>query len=125
MRGAPQLGFERHILRISALDEYFRDLGLGVPVKASTGRGYHLLMAYPEMKVQDHADIRSRLKELPGDYFTLFEPSNYLSGLIKDRTHVFPLQLILRFRQRGACFQFQRHVPVAGKSSPGISKPQA
>ncbi len=42
---------------------YFRELGLLPPVRAFTGRGIHLLFAYPEIMVKEHQDIGERLKE--------------------------------------------------------------
>jgi hypothetical protein len=42
-------------------DAYWRDLGVARPVRAATGRGSHLLFAYPKILVGEHPDIRDRL----------------------------------------------------------------
>lgn len=43
-------------------DEYFTGLGLHRPVRAATGRGSHLLFAYPAVAVGDCPDLRERLR---------------------------------------------------------------
>ncbi|MBI4454735.1 MAG: hypothetical protein HY644_02425 [Acidobacteria bacterium] len=43
--------------------QYFLDMGLLAPAKAATGRGYHLLFAYPGVLVRAHRDISERLGE--------------------------------------------------------------
>ena len=49
-------------------DSYFQDLGLGVPTRVYSGRGYHLLFAYPAIQVSEHPDISARLKKFSKDY---------------------------------------------------------
>lgn len=44
-------------------EQYFPDLGIMKPVKAFTGRGYHLLFAIPPIKVKDSPDIKDRLNQ--------------------------------------------------------------
>jgi len=55
--------------RLSALkgflleaDEYFTSLGLLRPFRAATGRGSHLLFAYPPILVSEVLDVRERLR---------------------------------------------------------------
>lgn len=59
---------------LSRADTYFLDQQLQVPVRAQTGRGYHLLFAYPAIEVRQHSDIASRLREF----------KNRFSGAFRD-----------------------------------------
>ena len=49
-------------------NDYFLDREFKAPVKAYTGRGYHLLFALPEIKVSEAPDIASRLKHFAGEF---------------------------------------------------------
>lgn len=49
-------------------DEYLLDLRLKPPVKAFTGRGYHLLFAFTPIHVNDCSDIAARLKRFCEDF---------------------------------------------------------
>ncbi|MDA2935401.1 hypothetical protein MYX82_13845 [Acidobacteria bacterium AH-259-D05] len=49
-------------------DEYFFDLSLKTPVRAFTGKGYHLLFAYPEIEVKEHPDISEKSKEFRDEF---------------------------------------------------------
>jgi len=42
--------------------QYFKDLGISLPTEAFTGRRYHLLFAYPAIKVDYCPDIADRLR---------------------------------------------------------------
>jgi len=50
----------RRFLRLA--DEYFKGLGVHRPFRASTGRGSHLLFAYPPIPVGVVPDVRLRLR---------------------------------------------------------------
>lgn len=67
-------------------DEYFLDQGLKPPVRGFSGRGYHLLFAYPAIKVRDSPDIRERLAGFRDNFHACFRRE--LEGLeVKlDRT---------------------------------------
>jgi hypothetical protein len=49
-------------------DDYFQDLGLAKPVRAFSGRGYHLLFAYPGIMVAEHPDIAARQQKFIDDF---------------------------------------------------------
>ena len=57
-RGKPG-GLEALLARA---DEYFVDRGMRPPVRAATGGGYHLLFAYPAIRVAEYDDVGARLK---------------------------------------------------------------
>lgn len=44
------------------VDECCSGLGLLPPVRVLTGRGYHLVFAYPPIAVTDVSDVRDRLR---------------------------------------------------------------
>jgi len=48
---------------LNQADEYFLDHYLKLPIRAFTGRGYHLLFAYPGINVKKQLDIRKRLEQ--------------------------------------------------------------
>jgi hypothetical protein len=48
---------------LTRAEDYFLDQGFMAPVRAFTGRGYHLLFAFPEIKVSECPDIASRLRQ--------------------------------------------------------------
>lgn len=48
--------------------DYFSDLGLKSPAEAYTGRGFHLLFAYPAILVEGCADIAARLRKFCADF---------------------------------------------------------
>ena len=52
--------FDRFLKRTN---DYFRDLGLQIPVWASTGRGYHLLFSFSPIQVARTPDIAARLRQ--------------------------------------------------------------
>lgn len=53
-------------------EEYFLDLHLRPPAKAFTGRGFHLLFAFPEIKVAECGDIGARCKRFRDDYWDAY-----------------------------------------------------
>ncbi len=53
---------------LTKADGYFTSLGLRAPVRSSTGRGYHLLFAYPPIRVADVPDIAARLKQFKDQF---------------------------------------------------------
>lgn len=53
-------------------DEYFLDQGLKAPVKAFTGRGYHLLCPFPGILVSQCPDIALRLKHFAKQFGTAY-----------------------------------------------------
>jgi len=44
-------------------ETFFEDLKIGQPVRAFTGRGYHLLFAIPPTSVKEYPDIKNRLSQ--------------------------------------------------------------
>jgi hypothetical protein len=59
-------------LFLQKADEYFLNLGLQPPVRAFTGRGYHLLFPYPEIKVSECPDIKSRLRNFCEQFYNAY-----------------------------------------------------
>jgi len=58
-----------HLLNVA--DNYFRDLGIQRPARASSGsRGSHLLFAYPSVRVADVPEWRERLGVFVGGFAT-------------------------------------------------------
>lgn len=54
---------QRSLVRfLRTADRYFASLGIARPVRASTGRGSHLLFAYPPIKVAEYPQIRDQLR---------------------------------------------------------------
>jgi hypothetical protein len=53
---------------LNVADDYFRSLGVTPPVRAFTGRGYHLLFAYPPIPVRYYPDLRGQLKTFKDDF---------------------------------------------------------
>ena len=57
---------KKHIAQLELFfeqfDQYFLDQKLNVPVKAFTGRGFHLLFPYSTVKVSEHPDIAKKQK---------------------------------------------------------------
>jgi hypothetical protein len=51
-------------------DDYFASLGIAPPVRASTGRGVHLLFAYPPITVADYPSLRDRLRTFKHNFST-------------------------------------------------------
>ncbi|MBL8688015.1 MAG: hypothetical protein JNL04_02905 [Rhodospirillaceae bacterium] len=49
-------------------DSFFQDLSLQKPVHAFTGRGYHLLFAYPSIRVADCPDVAERQRKFANDF---------------------------------------------------------
>jgi hypothetical protein len=47
---------------LSVADEYVTSLGCARPVRAATGRGSHLLFAYPAIRIEEYPDMRERLR---------------------------------------------------------------
>lgn len=80
VEGAPspeRLNRLKAFLRLA--DEYFVGLGLQRPVRAATGRGSHLVFAYPTIFVGEHPGIRGALRGFRRDFATAFR--HELSGL--------------------------------------------
>lgn len=61
--------FERFLLK---LDEAFLDKGFKRPVRAMTGRGYHLLSPYERIEVKEHPDISDRLVQFRDQLYGAF-----------------------------------------------------
>jgi len=61
-------------LLLEKADQYFQDLGLYVPVRAFTGNGYHLLFAFPEIKVNEFPDLANKQKYFTKQFRQEFQP---------------------------------------------------
>ncbi len=72
-----------HVLDAVA-DQLCRD-GFQVPVRAMTGRGYHLLFAYPPIRVNDDPQIGERLRRFRAE-FVERNPALYAMGARVDST---------------------------------------
>lgn len=57
---------------LSRAETYFLDQKLQAPVRAYTGRGYHLLFAYPAIEARQHPDISSRLRHFKDGFADAF-----------------------------------------------------
>ncbi len=54
-------------------NEYFYDHDFNEPVRAFTGRGFHLLLAYPGIRVAECSDIGERLREFRNRFHKGYE----------------------------------------------------
>jgi hypothetical protein len=54
-------------------EPYFEDLGVNQPVRAFTGKGYHLLFPVLPIRVADCPDIKERLKWFRADFKDAFQ----------------------------------------------------
>jgi hypothetical protein len=69
LEGTPSPERLRSLVRfLSTADEYFASLGLHRPVRAATGRGSHLLFAYPPILVDQYPDVRERLRTFKQEF---------------------------------------------------------
>lgn len=57
---------------LSGADTYFLDQKLQVPARAYTGRGYHLLFAYPPIDVRKNPDVGPKLREFRNTFSSAF-----------------------------------------------------
>jgi hypothetical protein len=51
------------------VDDSYKDLGFRAPVRAFTGRGYHLLFSYPSISLEDHPDLRGKLRQFRQHFY--------------------------------------------------------
>ena len=70
----------------SQVDTYCRDQGFATPARAFSGRGYHLLLAYPPVLVRDHPDIAARLGHLRDELASTFREQLARLEVSVDRT---------------------------------------
>jgi len=66
---------------------YLQDLGLNPPVYADTGRGFHLLFAYPAISAGEHADISERITAFAERFRDEFHKELASMDVSLDRTH--------------------------------------
>lgn len=75
-------------------DDYFRDLGLQQPVRAFTGGGYHLLFAYPSISLDEHPDLRGKLRQFRQSFYLAHKHD--LSRLEVKLDSTFDLRRVVR-----------------------------
>jgi hypothetical protein len=104
LEGAPspeRLNRLKAFLRLP--DEYFLGLGLQRPVRAATGRGSHLLFAYPPILVRDYPGIRGALRGFRDEFVREFRHDLAALEVRVDNTQ-----------------DLRRSVRVYGTSKPGV-----
>lgn len=72
---------------LTSVDAFFQDHGWLVPVRATTGRGYHLLCAYPPITIRECADLSARLREFRNEVVQEHQRMIDRLELVVDRTH--------------------------------------
>jgi len=88
---------------LSNADESCTSLGIARPVRASTGRGSHLLFAYPPITVAEHPDVRDRLRAFKTAFTTAHRHDLNRLEAVVDSTQ-----------------DLRRMVRVYGTTKPGI-----
>ena len=76
-------------------DDYFLDRGLTAPTRGFSGRGYHLLFAYPAVSVAEYPDIADRLRCFAGSFAAAFEDELSLLSTKLDAT-TYDLRRVVR-----------------------------
>jgi len=66
---------------------YFQDHGLKPPAYAETGRGFHLLLAYPAISAREHPDLGERIATFAGQFRDDFHKELASLDVSLDRTH--------------------------------------
>ena len=77
-------------------DEYFLDHRLRLPAKAFSGRGHHLLFAYPPILAREYADLRQRLRAFGEQFVTEFSADLARLGCKLDLSTTYSLKQLLR-----------------------------
>lgn len=76
-------------------DDYFLDRGLSAPARGFSGRGYHLLFAYPAVSVAEYPDMADRLRLFAGEFAAAFEDELSLLSTKLDAT-TYDLRRVVR-----------------------------
>ena len=76
-------GLELFLIKTEA---YFDSLGVNQPLKAFTGRGYHLLFAVPPISVQETPDLKDRLNQFRQNFLNEYGKDLSELGLKLDNT---------------------------------------
>lgn len=76
-------------------DDYFQDLGLNVPVRGYSGRGFHQLFAYPAIQVAGCPDIALRLRCFAAGFAAAFEDELTMLNAVLDPT-TYDLRRVVR-----------------------------
>ncbi len=77
-------GFETFAKEV---DAYSQDLGLLVPVRGYSGRGWHLLYAHAPIRIRDCQDLSARIAKFADDFRSDLHKELHIAGLRLDKTH--------------------------------------
>jgi hypothetical protein len=71
---------------LARADEYVLGLGLRKPIRAATGRGSHLLFAFPQIPTCEYPDLGERWRCFRDDLYNAMRPELDAIGARLDRT---------------------------------------